>query len=224
MYIVIAGGGVLGGGIARGLVDAHHDVVVVDQDRGVCERLTTGVGVLAVHGVATNLNILRDAGMEKADVAVGALNSDADNLSFCLLSKSFGVSRVIARIRDPQYANAYSLAGVERALNASSLFAERFVLEIEDRTVRVVASLGQAGASILMLTIPEGAGVSGKSVQEIASDERFPEDCLLVGVFRQHPEAFVFPRGTAVIRTGDKVFLAAHAANARKALRFLTQK
>jgi trk system potassium uptake protein TrkA len=187
MYIVIAGGGVLGGGIARGLVDAHHDVVVVDQDRGVCERLTTGVGVLAVHGVATNLNILRDAGMEKADVAVGALNSDADNLSFCLLSKSFGVSRVIARIRDPQYANAYSLAGVERALNASSLFAERFVLEIEDRTVRVV-------------------------------------DCLLVGVFRQHPEAFVFPRGTAVIRTGDKVFLAAHAANARKALRFLTQK
>ena len=36
MYIVIAGAGLIGGGLAEELAAARHDVVVVERDRDVC--------------------------------------------------------------------------------------------------------------------------------------------------------------------------------------------
>jgi len=44
MYIVIAGAGLVGTGLARRLIESRHDVVVIDQDRAVCERIASGLG------------------------------------------------------------------------------------------------------------------------------------------------------------------------------------
>jgi len=57
MYIVIAGAGLVGQGLAQRLVEARHDVVVVDADKAVCEELASR-GALALHGAATNVDLL----------------------------------------------------------------------------------------------------------------------------------------------------------------------
>jgi len=221
MYIVIAGGGLLGRGLAARLVKGRHDVVVVDQNRSVCEHISSRVGALAIHGTATDIDLLEEAGIRKAEVAIGALPTDADNLAFGVLALNFDVPRVIARMRNPRYESAYKLAGVSRVLNVSDMLVRQLALEIEQPTLRQVAAFGEGKAAIVVVTIPEKARVHEKTVKEIAQDTDFPKDCVIAGIFREDVKKFVFPRGEAEVRSGDQVFLAADTDNVRKAAQFL---
>jgi trk system potassium uptake protein TrkA len=221
MYVVIGGAGMVGGTLARRLVRNRHDVVIVDSDRNVCEQMTKRVGVLAVHGTATDIEVLDEAGIEKAEVAIGALPRDADNLAFTILARNSDVPRIIARMRDPRYDTAYKMAGVTRTLDIGGLFVDQLVLEIEQPTLRQVATFGRGKATVVVATIPDGGRVDGQTVSEVAQNSKFPEECVIAGIYRVADEQFIIPRGGIELRAGDQVFLTAATENARKAAEFL---
>jgi len=221
MYVVIAGGGVVGGYLARELLANRHDVVVIEREKSVCEKIAARVGALAIHGLATNIEVLEEAGIEKADVAVGAMPHDGDNLAFAILARNFEIPRIIARMRNPRYRTAYRLAGVTHAIHIADLFVSQLVLQIEQPSLRPVASLGGGKGTMVVATLPQGALVDGKTVQEIGGDGEFPADCVIAGIYRESTEEFIIPRGPIVLAAEDQVFLAASAAAIRKATKFL---
>jgi trk system potassium uptake protein TrkA len=224
MYVVIAGAGLVGSSLAGRLADAHHDVVVIDSDKLVCEQLASSIGALVVNGGATDIDVLEQAGMSKADVAVSTMRRDADNLAFALLAKSFDVPRVIARMRDPRYEGAYKRAGVAATSHIVDVFVNQLLLEIDEPHLRQIAVFGAGKASIVVDTVPEGASVSGKTVSEIAGDPGFPSECVISGIYRRDEAEFVIPRGDAQVRGGDRVFLVASRANLKRASKFLHRK
>jgi len=224
MYVVIAGAGLVGASLAGRLADAHHDVVIIDNDKDVCEQLASSVAALVLHGNATDIDVLEQAGVEKADVAVSTMRSDADNLAFALLAKSFDVSRIIARMRDPRYEGAYKRAGVAATSHIVDVFVNQLLLEIDEPHLRQIAVFGAGNASIVVDSVPPGASVSGKTVSEIAADPAFPSECVITGIYRRDTSDFVIPRGSAEVREGDRVFLVAARADLRKASKFLHRK
>jgi len=211
MYIVIGGGGVMGQGLARSLVANRHDVVVVEQDRSVCESVASRLGALAIQGSANDFDILEDAGIEKADAAVAAMPADADNLAFCLLARNFNVPRVMARMRDPRYETAYKMAGVALTVNVAELFVGRLVPEIEQPALRQIATFGGGKASIVVARVPEHGLADGKTVEEVLELKGYPQQCVIAGIYREADGQFIFPRGPLTFHTGDQVFLAASA-------------
>ena len=221
MYIVIAGAGLVGRGLAERLIEAHHDVVVIDQDKSICEWMAANLGALSLHGSATNIEILEQAKMDNADVAVATMRVDADNLAFAMLAKSFDVPRVIARMRNRRYEEAYKRAGVATTVHVADVFANQLLLQIEEPHLRQVATFGAGRASIVVDTVPEGAAISGKPISDIASDDDFPDHCVITGIFRPEGQAFIIPRGSATVEAGDRIFLVAEHKNLRKASKFL---
>jgi trk system potassium uptake protein len=221
MYVIISGAGLVGASLAVRLEEAHHDVVVIDQSREVCERLASGTGVLVVCGNATDIDILTQAGVERADVAVATMKGDADNLAFTLLAKSFGVPQIVARMRDPRYESAYAKAGVSATSRIVDVFVNQLLLEIDEPHLRQVATFGGGQASIVVDTVPEGAVASGKTISEIAADPGFPAECVISGVYRPETKEFAIPRGQATVRSGDRVFLVARLPDLRRASKFL---
>jgi trk system potassium uptake protein TrkA len=221
MYVVIAGGGAIGQAVAKALVDDRHDVVVIDRDRATCEEISAHVGALAINGLGTRVETLEEAGIRKADVAVGAMPTDADNLAFGVLARNFGVPRVIARMRNPRYESAYKLAGIYKPLSAIEMFVRVAVPEIELPTVRQVGTFGDGKATIVVVTMPEKAKTHGMAVKDIAQDRHFPNDCVIAGILRGDTGDFVFPRGAAEVRSGDQVFLVANEQDVKKAAQFL---
>lgn len=131
MYIVIGGGGIAGSVLARALIDMKHDVVVIDPNRGACEALYAQSGAVTVNGSATDIRTLKEAGMEKADVAIACMHKDADNMSFCLLSRSLGVPRIITKMRDPDYEAAFQAAGVDFICDIIAMLKEEVLADLQ---------------------------------------------------------------------------------------------
>ena len=224
MYVVVAGGGMVGGGLVRKLLDNKHDVVLIEQHKELCDKLYAETGVVAINGGATSVAVLSEAGIGKADVLVAATGSDADNLACAILAKSFDVPRIIVRMRDPAYKNAYKVAGVSSIVRVTDLMISQIMMDIENPRVRRVTTIGGGKANIFVVIVPERAKVAGKSVEDIVGSRHFPSQCIFIAVYNQQTEEFSIPRGKQVINEGDELFLISTADDITKAVDFLTAK
>ncbi len=131
MYIVIGGGGISGSALAKAFTDLKHDVVVIEPKKEACESLYAATGAVTVNGSATEIQTLQEAGMERADVAIACMYRDADNMSFALLSRSLGVPRIIAKMRDPNYKVAFEAAGVNFVCDVTEMLKAEVLADID---------------------------------------------------------------------------------------------
>ena len=213
MYIVVAGGGMVGGVLIRRLIENKHDVVLIDPHQEVCDKLYAETGVVAINGSAASIEVLKETGIEKADVVVAATGSDADNLACAILAKSFAVPRIIVRMRNPAYEKPYRLVGADTIVRVTDLMVNQMIGEIENPEVRRITTIGGGRADIFVVIIPKGAKVAGKSVEDITSSGQFPSQCVFVALYNQESEEFSIPRGKQVVNEGDELFLISTAEN-----------
>jgi len=104
VHVVIMGCGRLGSTLAHNLEERGHSVAVIDQNADAFRRLGSDFAGTTVNGIGFDRDVLRAAGIERAD-AFAAVSS-GDN------SKTFGVSRVVARIYDAKRAQVYERLGI----------------------------------------------------------------------------------------------------------------
>ena len=221
MYIIIAGIGLVGGELARRLVENKHDVVALDIDKAICDKLYSDLGVITMNGNIADVEDLKEAGVAKADVLVAATGSDADNLAGAILAKSFGVSQIIVRMRNPAYEKAYNLAGVTSITRTTDLMVNQMMVEIEKPRVRKVMTIAGGKADIYSVIIPEKARVAGLTVEHIAGSPRFPPECLFIAVFDRRTKELSIPRGKQVINANDELLLISPAEDIKKVTDFL---
>lgn len=111
MKILIAGSGKLGETLARQLCAEEHDVTLVDSDRSVLESGLNRYDVMGVMGNCASMEVLRQAGVENANLLIAVTGSDEVNLLTCTTAHYINPKlHTIARIRNPDYAEqAYSM-------------------------------------------------------------------------------------------------------------------
>jgi trk system potassium uptake protein TrkA len=221
MYIIVGGIGLVGSELARRLVDNKHDVIVIDQDKEVCDRLYAETGVVAIHGNISQIETLREANADKAEVLVATTGSDTANLACAILAKSLGVPNVIARMRNPAYESAYKLVGVTSVVHVTDLMVNQIIIEVEQPKVRRVLSVGGGMAAIYSVVIPTGARVAGMTVESIAKHPKFPPTCVFVAVYNRDKDELAIPRGQQLILQGDELLLISPAEDITKVTDFL---
>ncbi|HZP97686.1 MAG TPA: TrkA family potassium uptake protein [Candidatus Limnocylindria bacterium] len=113
MKIVIVGCGRVGAFLA-GLLDAGgHDVTIVDLERAAFRHLPSDFRGTTLLGNGTDLEVLRQAGIDKADALLTLTQGDNRNLMSAQVAKEiFGVKHVIAKVNDPIRANTYREHGI----------------------------------------------------------------------------------------------------------------
>jgi trk system potassium uptake protein len=114
MRVVILGSGRVGSTLALMLDSEGHEVGIVDMDRNAFRRLGEDFKGRAVAGVGISADVLREAGIEKADAFLAVTNGDNTNIMAAQVAKTiFKIPRVMARIYDPLRAEVYREVGVE---------------------------------------------------------------------------------------------------------------
>jgi len=223
MFIIVAGAGLIGSEITKMLVKNKHDVVVIDVDREVCENIYGETGAMTIHGSATHIQDLEQAGALKADAILCLMQSDADNIACSLLSKSLGISRIIARMRNPRYEHAYKLAGVTVVVRVANLLLNQIMMEVEQPEVRKIMILGGGKAEIYAVEVPRQARSVGTAIKDITQEKDFPAECLFMGIYREEEGEFLIPRGNYVIKEADTVFLVSKSQFIKQATDLLTR-
>jgi trk system potassium uptake protein len=119
LKLLIVGCGRVGSQLAADMDKSGHDVVIIDQDPNMFSRAASR-GVLTndfkgnqVVGNGTDAEVLRRAGIEDADGFVAVTDGDNRNIMAAQVALHiFRVPRVVARIYDPERAEAYEKLGL----------------------------------------------------------------------------------------------------------------
>ncbi|MGY0232350.1 potassium channel family protein [Longispora urticae] len=113
MHIVIMGCGRVGSTLAQSLETRGHEVAVIDQNPEAFRRLGPEFGGLTVTGVGFDQEVLRQAGIDRADAFAAVSSGDNSNIiSARVARETFGVQRVVARIYDSKRAEVYERLGI----------------------------------------------------------------------------------------------------------------
>lgn len=113
MNIVIIGCGRVGAFLAGLLDEDGHAVTVVDLERASFEHLPQSYKGNTLLGSGTDLDTLRQAGVETADALFALTQGDNRNLMASQIAKEiFGVRRVITKVNDPIRARLYRSQGL----------------------------------------------------------------------------------------------------------------
>lgn len=113
MKVVILGCGRLGAHLARRLDSEGHAVTIIDRTSEAFSRLGNDFQGKMVLGTGIDEDILRRAGIEKADAFVAVSNGDNTNAMAAEIAKLvFNVPQVVARLYDPVREDTYHTLGL----------------------------------------------------------------------------------------------------------------
>jgi trk system potassium uptake protein len=201
--VAIAGAGNVGTAIARELDANGHDVLLIEKDVDLVERLKSSLQVHLVAADACEVNSLVNAGMADVDVAVAATGDDEDNLVISLLSKQeFAVPRVIARVNDPNNQWLFNESwGVDVSVSTPQLITALVEEAVSVGSLVRLLQFEGGMANLVEVTLAEGSPADGSELVNLG----LPRDATVVAVVRN--DRLVVPRGSTVLTVGDEVLV-----------------
>jgi trk system potassium uptake protein TrkA len=114
MRVVILGCGRVGAQLAKNLDAEGHQVTVIDLNQDAFRRLGAEFRGAMVLGTGIDEDILKRAGIEKAQAFVAVTNGDNTNIMASQIARHiFKVPHVVARIYDPVRADIYRNLGLD---------------------------------------------------------------------------------------------------------------
>ena len=83
MKIIIVGCGNVGATLTEQLSKENHDVTIIDTREQRVSDVSNSFDVMGVVGNGTSLSVLREAGVEEADLLIAVTGMDEHNLLCC---------------------------------------------------------------------------------------------------------------------------------------------
>ena len=165
-HVVVCGWGRVGRSIARYLLAGDADVVVVDSS---AERIATVDGP-AVCGDATDEEVLRAAGIDRARVLITALNGDAENLYVALTGRSMRPDLfIVSRIASDAAVAKLIQAGADRVVNPQDLGGARMAaLAVQPHVAEfldVVMHDGSLEFRLEQIDVPADSALVGQTLR-----------------------------------------------------------
>ena len=127
-YIIVIGCGRLGSFLANKLSNEGNSVVVIDVNVSAFDALTADqFSGFRIEGDATELAVLKQAKIDKADVVIGATHDENVNIMAAQIAKNtFNVPKVLVRILDPNKESFCRSIGIE-CICPTSIAAEKMI-------------------------------------------------------------------------------------------------
>ena len=201
MKVAIAGAGNVGTSIAKDLHRNGHEVLLLEKDPDLVEKLRPQLDVQIVAADACEVSSLVSAGMSDVDVAVAATGDDEDNLVISLLSKQeFAVPRVLARVNNPDNQWLFNESwGVDIPVSTPQLITALVEEAVSVGSLVRLLQFGGGKANLFEVTLAEGSPADGRAL----TDLELPRDATVVAIVRNG--RLVVPRGDTVLNVGDEV-------------------
>lgn len=101
--VVIIGCGRLGSSIANAIANKNGSVTILDTNKEFFRKLSPSFGGLALEGDGTNIDVLKEVKIDKANVVIVVTDCDNTNIMIGQMAKTlFKVATVIIRLYESE--------------------------------------------------------------------------------------------------------------------------
>src|SRR5918999_2444735 len=183
MYLLVAGGGVVGSNLTRMLLELGREVTLVEQRRDRFDRLEEEFEHRVQLGDATELYVLERSGIGRPpDIVVAVTGDDEDNMIICQVARErYGVEKAIARVNDPRNQAHFDLLDISPTVSATSNILAMIEHEVPEHGLIHLLELRKENLEILEVQIDKGSPSVGKQVGRIT----LPAGSRLITVMRE---------------------------------------
>ncbi len=206
-HYIVCGYGRMGRLIAQELKSHHKTVVVIDDhdDRTVVAEED---GLPYVLGDATEDEILRDAGLDRAEGLVAALGTDANNVFVTLTASTLRKDmRIIAKAEDFDAEPKLKRAGATHVVCPQAIGAIRMANLISRPAIAQLVDITMAGEDweIDEVAIEAGSKLAGKNLGDLNLRQR--AKASVIAIRKAGGESVVNPGAEAVVEEGDSMVI-----------------
>ena len=208
MKAIIVGAGEVGFHVAKRLASENKEVVVIDRDPAVLQRILDHMDVQVLEGSGCSPLVLGQAGIAGADMLLAVTDSDEINLMACTFANMLapGLTK-LARIRNDEY-TAYARQLAEGIGIGIIINPEVEVVRTVEHMLRApgavdICDLAGGRIKIAGTWIAAGNPLSGTNLAEL---RRKAGDMPLIVAAIVRDEKVIVPTGTDEIRDGDLVY------------------
>jgi trk system potassium uptake protein TrkA len=199
MYVIVVGCGRVGSQLATFLSSDGHDVAIIDKKPEAFRRLGSTFNGLTITGLGFDQDVLREAGIEKADVMAAVTDLDNTNMMAVeVATKIFDVPRAIARLYNPNRSLTYEKLGLE-FICGTKMLAEKLLESIVAPDVEIISTLG----NLYLVRVAAHDRLAGKTIQEADGETDFKIITIIRGMKN------VFIESTTKIRRHDQLIIIA---------------
>ena len=202
MYIIIAGINTLSKRLVERL-EGRHDIVVIEEDEDRCERLYSSTGATVINKTPSTLTALEDAGITKADILISTQKDDNENMVVCSLAKKYGVPKVVSRMEDDEYYDAFQIIDTQTVGHTDLLLSE-FLSAVEHPYLVKLSNLSNE-REILKASINEESRLIDSTVDQIKKDKKFPSNYTITSILKN--EETIQASKDPILEQDDEIIL-----------------
>ena len=224
MKILILGAGQVGSTVAENLVGEANDITVVDTDAAKLRLLQDRFDLRTLVGNASHPSVLKQAGIEDADMLLAVTQSDEVNMVACKLAASlYNTPTKIARIRATDYLEHPEIFGKENFCVDFSICPEQILTDyicklIEFPEALQVLEFADGQVSLVAVRVFQGGPLVGSALRNLRAN--LPHiDARVAAIFRQ--DRPIIPEGDTLIEAGDEIFFIAATEDIRTVMKEL---
>jgi len=201
-FVLIVGGGKIGFYLARELLSQGNEVVLIERDKELFRQLFKSMENNIILGDGCEINVLIEAGIERADVVVATTGYDEDNYVICQIAKKkFGVSRTVSRLRDPKNEELFKRAGIDQTVSSTRIIFNILEQQIESSHVIPIAALQNGNIAVIQIDLTETSPACGKKIIDLG----LPKGVLIISIIRN--EMSVIPQANTILNEDDTLII-----------------
>lgn len=209
MNVIIVGAGKVGSYLTSKLSDEGHNILVIEKNKDVLERLLAQNDVMGILGDGRDLAVLDEANVDECDAFIAMTFNDDVNLISSMIAKKKGAKSTIVRLRDPRYIKydefMRKTMGVDRLVNPEYYAAKEIQRTLKYTYAVNVENFLDSKVILIELEIDGNSKLANKSLMDLNAEGLLGNTIIVIG---EKDDQVVIPNGNHILEVGEKIYVA----------------
>jgi trk system potassium uptake protein TrkA len=202
--IIVLGSGGIGLRLCEILTQGETiaDIRIVEKNRERANFVAKEVSnAIVIHGDALDVDILREAGADRADAVVAITNDDKINVLSALLTKSLGTKRAVALVNEMTFSTLMYPIGMDAIISPRAITVSSILQYVRRGRIKMAYAIQEAKGEIIDIEVFSTSLLIGKELSNIG----LPKAALVAAIARA--DQILPPKPNMVIETGDRLLM-----------------
>jgi trk system potassium uptake protein TrkA len=208
MKIIIAGDGDVGFYLAKLLVLEFQDITLIDTQKDKLDFAEKSLGIATITGDSTSFKVLKQAGVESANLLIAVTSVESANITTCMIGKKLGAELTIARIDNIEYltdtnTRDFQDLGIDVLISPESLATREVKYILKSPALIETFNLSGKSLYLMGLLLEEDTPVVNKSIEETAG--LIPQNSFMIVAVHRNGTTLI-PTGKLQFQKGDLLY------------------